>query len=100
MTMNKITDWTQLPEFADERSEAAFWAIHQLDVRLMNITASALFVVFAVLALAHLCRAPQHRRLLVLSLPFAAAPALLSASLASTLAASLARTSANHSSRL
>jgi predicted DNA binding CopG/RHH family protein len=36
MTMNKITDWTQLPEFADERSEAAFWAIHQLDVRLMN----------------------------------------------------------------
>jgi predicted DNA binding CopG/RHH family protein len=34
--MNKITDWTQLPDFADERSEAAFWAIHQLDVRLMN----------------------------------------------------------------
>ncbi len=36
MTMNKITDWTQLPDFADERSEAAFWAMHQLDVRLMN----------------------------------------------------------------
>ena len=34
--MNKITDWSQLPDFADERSEAAFWAIHQLDVRLMN----------------------------------------------------------------
>jgi predicted DNA binding CopG/RHH family protein len=34
--MNKITDWTQLPEFADERSEAAYWAMHQLDVRLMN----------------------------------------------------------------
>ncbi len=34
--MNKITDWTQLPEFADEHSEAAYWAINQLDVRLMN----------------------------------------------------------------
>jgi predicted DNA binding CopG/RHH family protein len=34
--MKKITDWTQLPEFADENSEAAFWLQHQLDVRLMS----------------------------------------------------------------
>lgn len=34
--------------------------------------ASGLTVVFAVLALAHLCRASSHRRLLALSLPFAA----------------------------
>ena len=37
--MNKITDWNQVPEFADERSEAAYWALNQLDVRLMNIHA-------------------------------------------------------------
>lgn len=34
--MNKISDWSQVPEFGDERSEAAYWGLHQLDVRLMN----------------------------------------------------------------
>ncbi len=34
--MHKITDWSQLPEFEDERAEALFWEGHQLDARLMN----------------------------------------------------------------
>jgi predicted DNA binding CopG/RHH family protein len=34
--MERVTDWSQIPEFNDERSEAAFWETHQLDARLMN----------------------------------------------------------------
>ncbi len=34
--MNTIERWSQIPEFEDEREEAAFWASHSLDPRLMN----------------------------------------------------------------
>ncbi|MBP7951178.1 MAG: hypothetical protein KA004_16120 [Verrucomicrobiales bacterium] len=34
--MNKLTDWSQIPDLPDEKAEADFWAGHQLDVRLMN----------------------------------------------------------------
>ena len=34
--MKKITDWKEIPEFADEAEEAAWWAEHQVDSRLMN----------------------------------------------------------------
>ena len=34
--MNKITEWAAIPEFESEEEEAAFWAQHQLDARLMN----------------------------------------------------------------
>lgn len=33
--MNAITSWTDIPEFADEAAEAAFWETHELDGRLM-----------------------------------------------------------------
>jgi predicted DNA binding CopG/RHH family protein len=31
-----VERWSQIPEFEDEREEAAFWADHALDPRLMN----------------------------------------------------------------
>ncbi len=34
--VNTIERWSQIPEFEDEREEAAFWASHSLDPRLMN----------------------------------------------------------------
>jgi hypothetical protein len=34
--MNKITEWSAIPQFETEEDEAAFWAEHQLDARLMN----------------------------------------------------------------
>jgi predicted DNA binding CopG/RHH family protein len=33
--MNKITEWSAIPQFETEQDEAAFWADHQLDARLM-----------------------------------------------------------------
>ena len=33
--MQTITRWTDIPEFADEAAEAAFWENHELDGRLM-----------------------------------------------------------------
>ena len=34
--MNKITEWSAIPRFDSEEDEAAFWAQHQIDARLMN----------------------------------------------------------------
>lgn len=34
--MKKLMSWREIPAFADEGEEAAFWAEHQLDARLMN----------------------------------------------------------------
>jgi predicted DNA binding CopG/RHH family protein len=34
--MNKITAWNQVPEFESEDQEAAWWAVHEIDSRLMN----------------------------------------------------------------
>lgn len=34
--MNKITEWSAIPQFETEQDEAAFWAQHQIDARLMN----------------------------------------------------------------
>ena len=34
--MNKITEWSAIPQFETEQDEAAFWAVHQIDARLMN----------------------------------------------------------------
>ena len=33
--MKAISSWSEIPEFADEASEAAFWRGHELDGRLM-----------------------------------------------------------------
>ena len=33
--MITIDDWNQIPEFEDEEEEAAFWATHELEARLM-----------------------------------------------------------------
>ena len=33
--MQAITRWNDIPEFADEAEEAAFWEYHELDGRLM-----------------------------------------------------------------
>ena len=33
--MNTVSNWSNLPEFNDEESEAHFWEIHELDSRLM-----------------------------------------------------------------
>jgi predicted DNA binding CopG/RHH family protein len=33
--MNVVTRWTEIPDFADETAEAAFWEAHELDSRLM-----------------------------------------------------------------
>ncbi|MBP82391.1 MAG: hypothetical protein CMO61_00920 [Verrucomicrobiales bacterium] len=34
--MKTIQSWSEIPEFEDEAAEAAFWAKHSLDARLMN----------------------------------------------------------------
>lgn len=34
--MKTIDRWNQIPQFDDEKEEAAFWAVHSLDPRLMN----------------------------------------------------------------
>lgn len=34
--MKTIDRWSQIPDFEDEKEEAAFWAVHSLDPRLMN----------------------------------------------------------------
>jgi predicted DNA binding CopG/RHH family protein len=34
--MNTIRSWAEVPRFASEQSEAAFWADTQIDPRLMN----------------------------------------------------------------
>jgi predicted DNA binding CopG/RHH family protein len=34
--MIKITEWNAVPAFESEQDEAAWWASHQLDARLMN----------------------------------------------------------------
>lgn len=34
--MNIVERWNQIPDFEDEKDEAAFWASHSLDPRLMN----------------------------------------------------------------
>lgn len=34
--MKTIDRWHQIPDFEDEKEEAAFWAVHSLDPRLMN----------------------------------------------------------------
>lgn len=34
--MNAITNWSQIPAFADEQAEAKFWDSNELDARLMQ----------------------------------------------------------------
>ncbi|MES2708919.1 MAG: CopG family antitoxin [Verrucomicrobiota bacterium] len=34
--MKKLMSWREVPVFADEGEEASFWAVNQLDARLMN----------------------------------------------------------------
>jgi predicted DNA binding CopG/RHH family protein len=34
--VNIIERWNQIPEFEDDKEEAAFWSAHSLDPRLMN----------------------------------------------------------------
>ena len=34
--MKTIQNWSEIPEFEDEAAEAACWAQHSLDARLMN----------------------------------------------------------------
>lgn len=34
--MNKITEWSAIPAFETEQEEAAYWANHQIDSRLMS----------------------------------------------------------------
>lgn len=34
--MKTIESWSEIPEFEDEKEEAAFWGDHSLDPRLMN----------------------------------------------------------------
>lgn len=34
--MNTVERWNQIPDFEDEKEEAAFWSSHSLDPRLMN----------------------------------------------------------------
>jgi predicted DNA binding CopG/RHH family protein len=33
--MNVITNWSEIPDFADEAEEARFWESHEIDARLM-----------------------------------------------------------------
>jgi predicted DNA binding CopG/RHH family protein len=39
--MNTITNWDDVPLFDSEEGEAAFWADHRLDVRLMESSVAA-----------------------------------------------------------
>lgn len=34
--MKTIENWSEIPEFEDEKEEAEFWAKHSIDPRLMN----------------------------------------------------------------
>lgn len=34
--MKTIESWSEIPEFEDEKEEAAYWSEHTLDPRLMN----------------------------------------------------------------
>lgn len=34
--MKTIESWSEIPDFEDEKEEAAFWAKHSIDPRLMN----------------------------------------------------------------
>lgn len=34
--MNKITEWSAIPQFETEQDEVDFWTQHQIDARLMN----------------------------------------------------------------
>jgi predicted DNA binding CopG/RHH family protein len=34
--MKAISKWTDIPQFDDEKDEAAYWQSHQIDMRLMN----------------------------------------------------------------
>ena len=34
--MKTISAWSQIPEFEDEKAEAAFWSEHSIEARLMN----------------------------------------------------------------
>jgi len=34
--MNSISNWSQIPVFADEQAESKFWDTHELDARLMQ----------------------------------------------------------------
>jgi predicted DNA binding CopG/RHH family protein len=34
--MKQIKEWKEVPQFATESEEAAFWAVHRLDGRLMD----------------------------------------------------------------
>jgi hypothetical protein len=34
--MKAISKWSEMPDFDDEREEAAFWLDHQIDMRLMH----------------------------------------------------------------
>lgn len=34
--MKSIESWSEIPDFEDEKEEAAFWSSHTLDPRLMN----------------------------------------------------------------
>lgn len=34
--MKTVDHWNQIPEFEDEKEEAAYWTVHSLDPRLMN----------------------------------------------------------------
>lgn len=41
MSMNAITSWDDVPLFDGEESEASFWADNQVDLRLMESSATA-----------------------------------------------------------
>jgi hypothetical protein len=34
--MTTIENWDEIPEFQSEPQEVAFWAVHEIDARLMN----------------------------------------------------------------
>ncbi|MBL9155183.1 MAG: hypothetical protein JNK37_22055 [Verrucomicrobiales bacterium] len=34
--MKTISSWSQIPDFDDEKAEAAYWAEHAIEARLMN----------------------------------------------------------------
>jgi hypothetical protein len=36
--MNAIRSWGEIPHFNDEAEEASYWASHELDARLMNVS--------------------------------------------------------------
>jgi len=36
--LKQIRNWRELPRFEDEEEEAKFWAMHQIDPRLMQVS--------------------------------------------------------------